>query len=660
MKKQFLYLIFLSLCINAQAISSSSQIEATSVPSNEVSVAEYHLLEIMDMMMHDMRETGMPKVSVLFSNCYERLRDGVKTLPILDVAALLPELTAYLESMEEVAGLKAPRDDEPSVTASDAIVGKNGCDLTIVVSLLSVIKKRIIRLQELLCKKIEELKRDCFDTKTVLCEKFNQTWTILEDIDEDIFDTKTVLCEKFNQTWTILAALEVDVDLSGVFTKLEDIDDDIFDTKTVLCEKFEQTWTILEDIDRDIFDTKTVLCEKIENLNPNPCELRIPISEPTTIAQPGSYCLTQDIAGSITIDATNLDLDLNNKRITAGSDGIKVSNQADVTVKNGIIEGGTNGVVVSFCTNVEIFDIDFIDNPVGINIVTSSCVRVDDCTFRGFTDAALTIDDTNNGKFTNCMMKFNDDSPSVVFAQNSVNLFFKNLFMNNNSSSLSLNVFKLSNCENCVIKECQANNNLNTDGSLDGFFINNCNNIKFINCVANGNEARIGVSGFINNNNCEDVLYDHCCSNSNVADNASAQGFFASSGKKTIFESCIANDNFGSGDAAVGFKLILEESSCVLNCVAKRNTDNGNTSNGIFLNTCIDCLVKGNIAIDNDDIGIQVTGGTLTTGVLSNYSSGQGTNYSIAGGMIPIATLDFSAGTITAGTSKWHNIETTP
>ncbi len=158
---------------------------------------------------------------------------------------------------------------------------------------------------------------EIFNTKTVLCDKFVGTWTILEnildeienlnititienltvtavinvdfnsiftvleEIEEDIFNTKTVLCDKFVGTWTILADIEkdisgiftaidgisvtaiVNIDLTGVFTVLNNIDMDIFDcctllqaeiinTRTVLSDNFVSTWTILADIEKDI------------------------------------------------------------------------------------------------------------------------------------------------------------------------------------------------------------------------------------------------------------------------------------------------------------------------------------------------------------------------------------------------------------------------
>ena len=249
--------------------------------------------------------------------------------------------------------------------------------------------------------------------------------------------------------------------------------------------------------------------------NPIPSGSAISIvAAPVTIADPGSYRLANDVSGDITIDANNVELDLDNRRITAGTDGVSVSSHADIVIKNGIIEGGTNGILVSSCTNVKILDIDFIDNATGINILTVTCVQVDNCTFRGFSSEALCIDNTNNGKFSNCAMKFNDNSSRVVSAADSFNLLFERIGMNNNSkvgafdvlccdrlrncvfkkcsasnndASFLLQVFFFNSCENCIIEDCQANENSSSNGESVAFSNSNSNNLKFINCTANTN-----------------------------------------------------------------------------------------------------------------------------------------------------------------------------
>jgi hypothetical protein len=118
---------------------------------------------------------------------------------------------------------------------------------------------------------------DLCDLFTVIADDFQQTWTILADIivtitdccaeiKSDIFDTQTLIISDFAQTWTILAALNVNVDLTGVYTSIADlkttlteccdeIKSDIFDTQTLIIDGFAQTWTILANLDFNISNT---------------------------------------------------------------------------------------------------------------------------------------------------------------------------------------------------------------------------------------------------------------------------------------------------------------------------------------------------------------------------------------------------------------------
>ena len=71
--------------------------------------------------------------------------------------------------------------------------------------------------------------------------------------------------------------------------------------------------------------------------NPIPSGAGLSIVAPTTITVPGNYRLANDIVGTITIAADNVFLDLENKKITAGFNGIVVSGQTEITIKNGTI-----------------------------------------------------------------------------------------------------------------------------------------------------------------------------------------------------------------------------------------------------------------------------------------------------------------------------------
>jgi hypothetical protein len=211
------------------------------------------------------------------------LLEALKLLQKEKALADLDSLIQEIESILNDPGFDASKALRPngSVTGSDAIVScNNTCDLTQVMALLGVIKKRIVELSQIICDKFEqtwtilgEIDQDIFDTRTILCAKLESTFTSFEAIEQEIIDTRTILCNKFEQTWTILGEIDQDIfdtrtilcaKFDGTFTSLEAIEQEVVDTRTILCDKFEQTWTILAEIDQDIFDTRTILCAKFD------------------------------------------------------------------------------------------------------------------------------------------------------------------------------------------------------------------------------------------------------------------------------------------------------------------------------------------------------------------------------------------------------------
>ncbi|MGE4167931.1 MAG: right-handed parallel beta-helix repeat-containing protein [Candidatus Babeliales bacterium] len=223
---------------------------------------------------------GYEHNSVLVS-CKNKLEKGMQKLSIQDLCMLVEALDDYVTR----SGERGLRPDAPPLIANDAVVGKSCCDLTQVIALLGALKKLLVKIE------------------IDLCEKFEFTWSILEKIDIDIngiftaldalecptvditgiftaleFDfnnIQTIICEKFEFTWSILEKIDIDingiytaldalqcptVDLTGIFTALEF---DFNNIQTIICEKFEFTWSALEKIDIDINGIYTVL----ENLN---------------------------------------------------------------------------------------------------------------------------------------------------------------------------------------------------------------------------------------------------------------------------------------------------------------------------------------------------------------------------------------------------------
>lgn len=89
-------------------------------------------------------------------------------------------------------------------------------------------------------------------------------------------------------------------------------------------------------------------------------EPRTPVQGPgpLTISNPGSYYLTEDIVGNVTIDADNVTLDLNGFTISSGNPVVNVTDQTNVRIHNGRIQNGSNvGIAVSSSNLVYISDL---------------------------------------------------------------------------------------------------------------------------------------------------------------------------------------------------------------------------------------------------------------------------------------------------------------
>ena len=115
--------------------------------------------------------------------------------------------------------------------------------------------------------------------------------------------------------------------------------------------------------------------------NPIPSSTALSIVEPTTITVPGNYRLANDISGTLTIAADDVCLNLENRKISGGVNNIEVTGHSNVSIKNGVIEGATRGILIDTCTDIEIHNVDFIDNGTGLLIITTTCVTVDESTF---------------------------------------------------------------------------------------------------------------------------------------------------------------------------------------------------------------------------------------------------------------------------------------
>ncbi len=124
----------------------------------------------------------------------------------------------------------------------------------------------------------------------------------------------------------------------------------------------------------DIIESKIGLISSNSPCNPTP------ISIAGTISSSGSYCLGNDITGSITIAASNVSLDLNNYKITSG---LTINTNLDqIYVGNGCVEGSAvlDAIsVASGCTNITFEDVVAKNGVRGINLQSVSGGLIENC-----------------------------------------------------------------------------------------------------------------------------------------------------------------------------------------------------------------------------------------------------------------------------------------
>jgi len=169
--------------------------QAHQLEKESISLANLNLEHVLERMVEE-QDTVSPE----FAKCYAELANGVTTMTLGEMMKVMPELIDFArQEAEKASGAprsppsdsdRAPRPGASSPTATNAIVGKEGCDLVPVLATISSIKKLIIRLEKVICEKIKELEE-------LICDKFEQTWTILAKIEDDIFDTQSIICDKF-------------------------------------------------------------------------------------------------------------------------------------------------------------------------------------------------------------------------------------------------------------------------------------------------------------------------------------------------------------------------------------------------------------------------------------------------------------------------------
>ena len=325
-------------------------------------------------------------------------------------------------------------------------------------------------------------------------------------------------------------------------------------------------------------------------------------TSPITISASGSYRLTEDLAGALTINANDVFLDLNGHRISTTSGNIITinSSKSDIVIKNGLLEGNgasgtTKGILInSSCARIKLADVRIAQCGIaGIDIDSSTDITVENC------------------EIIQCST--NTSSSEHILDLNSADrILIKNCRLNNNgNSSRAVTGIALTACTQCVSDTIEISGN---QGS----------SFKGISLTTSGSESSIS----------EGNKFFRCLIDKNSSSSTTLIGvelITAASGdsvRANLFEQCQLIDNSATTTLS-GFKISPTTGSAnkiigniFSQCVVVRNTGTG--IKGIELtgtigtsetnnNTFLDCIVSRNNASSGAATGISIEGANDST-----------------------------------------------
>ncbi len=438
---------------------------------------------------------------------------------------------------------RAPRIDAQGNTNVSVVGPIPDCNTNNILAVLGVLKKSI----NSCC---AELNND-----------FRSTFTVLADIQ----NTFTSCCSTIQN------------DVIGTFTSL----DDILSTLTACCNEitneFNQTWTILAAGFNETFisssevkTTLTTCCQQIEtnfinlfvgleNLitacTGNGCNA-IPITTPITIAAPGSYCLANDITGSIIINASNVTLDLNNHTISGmglgGGNGIVVNSGSNRVIKNGRITNVDTGIM---CTNnIQTFmhsiviETAFVE---GITVNNGSTIHLDSLITTSILGIAVHFTGNNN---------------RVLIDNTTITISREGFVFDTISNGL---------LKNCNVLDCGTPDIILTGNTVGGFTVITGNSLQFKNCSVKNYIGVDSVAAFSLNTNVSNVIFKNCTVQNIIATLPSsfasiAVGFNCGVTNNIHLYNCTVIDAVADF-FSVGF-LLAGTNITAENCIARRFT----------------------------------------------------------------------------------------
>jgi hypothetical protein len=221
----------------------------------------------------------------------------------------------------------------------------------------------------------------------------------------------------------------------------------------------------------------------------------------TTLSSEGSYCLQAYHAGPISINASNVTLDLNGYH----TETVYINrNLSNLVIKNGTANAIATYSGTGTIYNVQISNV-LCNAPSKFYYITGLYLKK--CSFytsSGITiEAAAVIDHCNAAELFNCTARGNNTDNSLGFYLNACNkIFVRNCY----ASELDTG-FAITSCKTGDFLRCISQSNRQY-----GFYVNQPNLINFISCIAKNNSGDAGSAGFIFTGDASSVAIVRGCS----------------------------------------------------------------------------------------------------------------------------------------------------
>ena len=193
----------------------------------------------------------------------------------------------------------------------------------------------------------------------------------------------------------------------------------------------------------------------------------IPVSAGGTLSVPGTYCLTQNITGTISISNNDITLLLNGFSITAPTSGNGISITASTRncrISGGSIvgDGSSNNSIVVGAGASEIFidDVHCTGTPIGLNIASGAGkITVTNCGFRDHSSRAMSILANNGLQVKHCFFT-NNSGTQVVSVFGGRGVVIEDCFFTDNQGLANSDLIRFVSGFYCVVKLCKFTDNV--------------------------------------------------------------------------------------------------------------------------------------------------------------------------------------------------------